>query len=140
MDLRSSARLLLLPLVLAAPQLCAQTPTAPSQIRERLQDWRWMAQQRAFLFIGEIETMHPVRTHKCRAGFQEKLDYIVRDLLWSDSDDYVHNAHVVDKGFVDCSQKALPPPFREGSEVIVLCGARLGNYACLPQPPQQERT
>jgi hypothetical protein len=83
-----------------------------------------MAKQDAFVFVGEVETMRPVPTHRCQSGTEEKLEYIVRDLLWSDPDSYAHNGYIVSKGFIDCTQQPLPAPFKEGSKVIALCGAR----------------
>jgi len=101
-------------------------------IRERLQDWRWMAQQDAFVFVGEIGTTSRIPTRRCSAGYHEKLDYIVHDVLWSSPDSYLQSGYVVSKGFIDCTEMPLPMPFHEGSKVIVLCGIQLGHYACLP--------
>ncbi len=75
--------------------------------------------------------MRPVRTHRCQAGFENKVEYIVRDLLWSDVDSHVHKGYVVGKCSIDCTQKPLPAPLQEGSKVVVLCGIRLGSYTCL---------
>jgi hypothetical protein len=55
------------------------------------------------------------------------VEYIVRDLLWSDVDSHVHKGYVVGKGFIDCTQKPIPAPLQEGSKVVVLCGTRLGS-------------
>jgi hypothetical protein len=128
-----AAHLLLLSGLLYSASLPAQISPALNQIHAHLQDWRWMAQRNAFVFAGEIETMRPVRTHRCRSGSQEKLEYIVRDLLRSNPDSYVHNGYVVGESFVDCAQKSLPAPFEEGSKVILLCSLRPAmGYTCLP--------
>jgi hypothetical protein len=111
--------------------IIAQTSPALAEIHEHLQDWRTMAQQDGFVFVGEIETMRPVRTHRCQAGFENKVEYIVRDLFWSDVDSHVHKGYVVGKCFIDGTQKPLPAPLQEGSKVVVLCGIRLGSYTCL---------
>jgi len=122
-------------LVLYASPLLAQTSSGLALIHERLQDWHTMARLNGFVFVGEIATMRPVRTHRCRSGFEEKLEYIVRDLYWSDPDAYVRDGYVVGKGFVDCTQKPLPAPLKEGDKVIALCGVRLGSYSCLRPVP-----
>ena len=118
-------------LLLCVSPIIAQTSPALAEIHEHLQDWRTMAQQGGFVFVGEIETMRPVRTHRCQAGFENKVEYIVRDLLCSDVDSHVHKGYVVGKCSIDCTQKPLPAPLQEGSKVVVLCGIRLGSYTCL---------
>lgn len=109
---------------LPAQPLKAEIPSSLSRIHEAVQDWRTMARTHGFVFVGEIETMRRVPTRRCRSGSEEKLEYSVRNLLWSDPDSYFHEGYLVGKSFVDCTQKPLPAPFKKGSKVIVLCSAR----------------
>jgi hypothetical protein len=119
---------------LPAQALNAEIPSSLSRIHEAVQDWRTMARIHGFVFVGEIAIMRRLPTRACRSGSEEKLEYVVRDLLWRDPDSYLRDGDLVNKGFVDCIQKPLPAPFKEGSKVIVLCSARpaLGDICSLP--------
>lgn len=112
----------------------AQSSSTLTQIHKHLQDWRWMARENAFVFVGEVETMRPVQTHRCQSGSEQKLEYIVRDLLWNNTDSFLRNGSLVTKGFVDCIQKPLPAPFKKGSKIIALCAAppSLGDICSPP--------
>jgi hypothetical protein len=106
--------------------------TALPEIHEHLQDWRGMARQHAFVFVGEISRMETIRQSHCHSGVEQKLEYTVSELLWNEPESPVSKGYKVSKGFIDCTQPRLPPPFQVGSKVIVLCGVSRGlAYVCL---------
>jgi hypothetical protein len=112
--------------------LHAQSTPALSEIHQRLQDWRFMARQHAFVLVGEISRMKSIRQSRCRAGVEQKLEYTVSEVLWNEPDSPIGKGYKVSKGFIDCTQQPLHPPFRLGSKVIVLCGVSRGRgYVCL---------
>jgi len=102
-------------------------------VLERLRDPHHLAQHHSFVFVGEISRMETIHHHRCRAGVEEKLEYRISELLWNDPDSYARSGGNVGKGFIDCTQKRLPPPFEAGSKVIVYCEAEPARGdRCLP--------
>ena len=100
-----------------------------SQFHDRLQDSQRLAQHRAFVFLGEISRMEAVRRPRCRSGIENKVAYRVSQVLWMDPDSVVRPGYVVEKDFIDCVQKRLPPPFDVGVKVIVYCEIKR-SYDC----------
>jgi hypothetical protein len=129
---RSTFAHFLLPCVffLGSP-LHAQS-TALLEFHEHLRDWRGMARQHAFVFVGDISRMESIGQRRCHSGTEQKLEYTVSELLWNEPDSPVSKGYKLSKGFIDCIQRRPPPPFQLGSKVIALCGVSRGlAYICL---------
>jgi hypothetical protein len=111
--------------------LHAQSP-ALLGIHQHLRDWKSLARQHAFVFVGEISRMESIRQSRCHSEVEQKLEYTVSETLWNEPDSPVSKGYKVSKGFIDCTQPRLPPPFQVGSQVVVLCGVSRGlAYICL---------
>jgi len=102
-------------------------------IRERLLDSQRLAQNRGFVFIGEVSRNDQVRQKRCAArGVEHKVAYRASEVLWNYPGSMVRENYEVSKGFIDCRQAPLPPPFVSGTKVIVYCEApEMGmGYTC----------
>jgi hypothetical protein len=95
-------------------------------IQERLRDTQRLAQERGFVFVGEVSRNDEVRQKRCTArGVEHKVEYRVSEILWNYWDSLVKTGDDVRKGFIDCRQAPLPPPFVAGTKVIVYCEASM---------------
>jgi len=119
--MRRSFLFVLLVALCCAPFLRAEDAWPLSRFHDRLQDSDRLAQHRGFVFVGEISRMEAIRRPRCNSGIENKLAYRASLVLWRDPNSVVKPGYVVEKGFVDCAQKRLPPPFDVGVKVIVYC-------------------
>jgi len=99
-------------------------------LHERLQDSDRLAKDNGFVFLGEVSQNEKIRQRRCASGFEQKVDYHVSQVLWNRADYPVAKGYGVSKGFIDCRQALLPPPFTEGAKVILYCEVPRDGYVC----------
>jgi hypothetical protein len=94
-----------------------------SALQERLQDSQRLAQNNGFVIAGEVSRNDEVHRKRCSSGGEHEVAYRVLEMLWNYADSLTKPGDEVRKGFTDCRQTPLPPPFTAGTKVIVYCEA-----------------
>ena len=117
-------------------ELGEATGSALLVIHERLQDSERLAENQGFVFVGEVSRNDEVRQKRCAVwGVEHKVAYRVSEILWNYAGSLTKKGDEARKGFIDCRQVPLPPPFVTGVKVIVYCeapGAGMGDVCYSP--------